>query len=75
MRGWPWNTVVLVEWSDRGKGRDGVPYENEGAHAIRLRWGKATYIHAYLDTEKVTAVCDRLAAAGVEAAAAPPVTD
>jgi ketosteroid isomerase-like protein len=75
VRGWPWNTVVLVEWSDRGKGRDGVPYENEGAHAIRLSWGKADYIHAYLDTEKVTEVCDRLAAAGVEAAAAPPITD
>jgi ketosteroid isomerase-like protein len=74
VRGWPWNTIVLVEWADRGKGKDGVPYENEGAHAIRLRWGKATYIHAYLDTEKVTEVCDRLARSGVEAAAAPPIT-
>jgi ketosteroid isomerase-like protein len=75
VRGWPWNTVVLVEWSDRGKGLDGVPYENEGAHAIRLRWGKAEYIHAYLDTEKVTEVCERLASNGVEAAAAPPIMD
>ena len=75
VRGWPWNTVVLVEWYDHGKARDGVPYENEGAHAIRLRWGKAEYIHAYLDTEKVTAVCDRLAGDGVEAAGAPPITE
>ena len=74
VRGWPWNTIVLVEWTDHGKARDGVPYENEGAHAIRLRWGKGVYIHAYLDTEKVTAVCDRLAAAGVEEAAAQPIT-
>ena len=74
VRGWPWNTVVLVEWTDSGKAHDGVPYENEGAHAIRLRWGKAEYIHAYLDTEKVTAVCERLARNGLEEAAAPPIT-
>jgi ketosteroid isomerase-like protein len=74
VRGWPWNTVVLVEWRDFGRARDGEAYENEGAHAIRLRWGKAEYIHAYLDTEAVTAVCDRLAAGGVEEAAAAPIT-
>jgi ketosteroid isomerase-like protein len=75
VRGWPWNTSVLVEWADRGKWRDGVPYENEGAHAIHIRWGKADYIHAYLDTEKVTEGCRRLADNGIEAAAAPPITD
>ncbi len=51
------------------------PYENEGAHWIRLRRGKATYIHAYLDTEKVTEACERLAAAGVDEAAAAPIVD
>jgi ketosteroid isomerase-like protein len=51
-----------------------VPYENEGAHWIRLKGGKATYIHAYLDTEKVTEICRRMAASGVEEAAAPPIS-
>jgi ketosteroid isomerase-like protein len=74
VRGWPWDMAVAVEWSDHGHASDGVAYENEGAHWVRLRRGKATYIHAYLDTEKVTAICDRLAAAGVEEAAAPPIT-
>jgi ketosteroid isomerase-like protein len=74
VRGWPWDLTVAVEWSDHGRASDGVPYENEGAHWIRIQRGKATYIHGYLDTEKVTAICDRLAAAGVEEAAAPPVT-
>ena len=55
---------VAIEWVDRAEPRDGVPYENEGAHWIRLQRGKATYIHAYLDTEKVTETCERLAAAG-----------
>jgi ketosteroid isomerase-like protein len=73
VKGWPWDMMVAVEWTDHGHASDGVPYENEGAHWIRLRKGKATYIHAYLDTEKVTAICDRLAEAGVEEAAAAPI--
>jgi ketosteroid isomerase-like protein len=74
VKGWPWDMMVAVEWTDHGHASDGVHYENEGAHWIRLRRGKATYIHAYLDTEKVTAICDRLAQAGVEEAAAAPIT-
>jgi ketosteroid isomerase-like protein len=74
VRGWPWDMLVAVEWADRGRASDGGAYENEGAHWIRLQRGKATYIHAYLDTEKVTAICDRLAAAGWEEAAQPPIT-
>jgi ketosteroid isomerase-like protein len=74
VRGWPWDMKVAVEWTDHGHASDGVPYYNEGAHWIRLRWGKATYIHAFLDTEKVTAICERLAAGGVEEASAEPIT-
>jgi ketosteroid isomerase-like protein len=73
VRGWPWDMAVAVEWADRGKAADGVPYANEGAHWIRLRRGTATYIHAYLDTEKVNEICRRLAAGGLEEAAAPPI--
>jgi ketosteroid isomerase-like protein len=73
-KGWPWDTWVAVEWSDRGKAADGVPYVNHGAHWIRLRWGKGVYIHAYLDTEVVADSCRRMAAAGIEEAAAPPIT-
>lgn len=74
VRGWPWDMMVAVEWADHGQAADGVPYENEGAHWIRLQRGKATYIHAYLDTEKVTKICRRLAESGVEEAAAEPIT-
>jgi ketosteroid isomerase-like protein len=74
VKGPPWDMMVAVEWTDHGKALDGVPYANEGAHWIRLQRGKATYIHAFLDTEKVTEICRRLAAGGVEEAAAEPVT-
>jgi ketosteroid isomerase-like protein len=73
VRGWPWDTGVSIEWSDTGKAADGEPYENEGAHWIQLRWGKAVKVHAFLDTEKVTVITDRLAAKGVEEASAPPI--
>jgi ketosteroid isomerase-like protein len=74
VKGPPWDMMVAVEWTDHGKAADGVPYDNEGAHWIRLRRGKATYIHAFLDTEKVTEICRRLAADGVEEAEAEPIT-
>ncbi len=75
VRGWPWNTSVAIEWSDRGRAADGEAYENHGSHWIRLRWGRAVSIHGYLDTEKATAVAERLAANGFEEAAAAPVGD
>jgi ketosteroid isomerase-like protein len=73
VRGWPWDTAVAVQWTDRGVGADGTAYVNEGAHWIRLRWGKGVEVHAYLDTEKVTRLLEGMAAAGVEEASAPPI--
>jgi ketosteroid isomerase-like protein len=75
VRGWPWDTVVAVEWRDRGRGADGTDYENEGSHWIRLRWGRAVAVHAYLDTEKVSRLLETMAVAGIEEAAAAPVAD
>jgi ketosteroid isomerase-like protein len=75
VRGWPWDMLVAIQWTDHGKAGDGVPYDNEGAHWIRLRRGKGVYVHAYLDTERVSEACRRMAAAGIEEAAAAPITD
>ena len=74
VKGPPWDMWVSVEWTDTAKPRDGEPYANEGAHWIRLQRGKATYIHAYLDTEKVSELCRRVAEAGFEEAAEAPIT-
>lgn len=74
VRGFPWDMAVSIEWVDRATAVDGEPYVNEGAHWIRLQWGKATRIHAFLDTEKVTRACERLAAAGYEEAGREPIT-
>ena len=74
VKGPPWDMKIAVEWTDRGLCADGVAYENEGAHWIRLVRGKAKEIHAYLDTGKVTAHCERMAAAGIDEAKAEPIT-
>ena len=74
VRGPPWDMQIAVQWSDRGKAGDGEPYENEGAHWIRIRRGRGVYVRAYLDTERVSDACERMAAAGVEEASAPQIT-
>ncbi|HET9199339.1 MAG TPA: nuclear transport factor 2 family protein [Solirubrobacterales bacterium] len=73
VRGWPWDTAVAVEWTDRGKGADGTPYVNHGSHWIKLRWGKGVEVHGYLDTERVDRLLDAMAAAGIEEATAAPI--
>ena len=73
VRGWPWRTVAMIEWVDRARPADGVPYVNEGAHVLRFKWGRLIGLHAYLDTQKVEETLDRLAKGGIEEASAPPI--
>jgi ketosteroid isomerase-like protein len=54
---------------------DGQPYENRGVHLIRLRWGRAVSVRAYLDTQIYAAACRRMAENGVAEAKAAPITD
>lgn len=73
--GTPWNTTVAVEWIDRATLANGDPYINQGVHFIRMRWGKAVSLHAYLDTQVFAAACERMAQEGIAEAAAAPITD
>lgn len=73
--GWPWDTTAIAEWTDRAELADGGSYENSGVHVVRLRWFKATSIHAYLDTAVWETSCQRMAASGVTEAAAAPIED
>jgi ketosteroid isomerase-like protein len=73
VKGPPWDMWIAVKWRDWGRAADGLPYENEGAHWIRIHRGRAVRIQAYLDTDRVTAMCERMARAGVEEASAAPI--
>lgn len=70
----PWDIRATVEWRAWVVPRAGEPYENVGAHLIRIRRGRVTEIHAYEDSQRVAAACDAMAAAGIEEASAPPIT-
>jgi ketosteroid isomerase-like protein len=71
----PWNTRLALFWADRGVAADGVDYENEGVHLLRLEWGRLTELHATLDTQHLERTLDRMAAVGIEEAAANPIGD
>jgi ketosteroid isomerase-like protein len=48
--GWPWNTLVAVEWIDTYTLRNGEKRANCGVHMIRLQWGKCVSVRIYCDT-------------------------
>jgi ketosteroid isomerase-like protein len=75
VKGPPWDMWIAVQWTDTGRAADGEPYDNRGAHWIRIHRGRAVRIQAYLDTDVVTASCKRMAAAGIAEAASPQITE
>jgi hypothetical protein len=52
-----------------------IEHANVGCEVIEMRWGRVTWLGAYLDTEAVSEALERMAAAGMEEAAAPPIGD
>jgi ketosteroid isomerase-like protein len=71
----PWDTTIVVEWRDTATLPGGAPYVNDGVHVIRMRWGRVTSLHAYLDTEILAVAFRKMAAEGVGEAEADPIRD
>jgi len=69
----PWNTRLAIAWRDQGTAADGVDYENEGVHLLRLKWGRLVALEAQLDTQHLKRTLDRMAAAGIDEATADPI--
>ena len=68
--GWPWKTIVVVEWTADVSPSKGNAYINTGVHLITLRWFKAISIHAYENAELVQNACQSLIKHGVSEAGA-----
>lgn len=51
--GFPWDTTVIVQFSDEVRPRNSEPYQNHGVQLITLKWGKIRHIHTYADTFKI----------------------
>lgn len=73
--GWPWNTVVVIDWDETNSGTDGVRTDNRGIHVLNLRWGRATRLVICPDTAGLVATLERLARAGNSEALAAPLVD
>ena len=71
----PWNTSAMVEWRDAATPADRVSNVNDGAHVVRLRWGKLVSLHAYLDTEIMANACRCMAGRGIAQAGAAAIGD
>jgi hypothetical protein len=73
--GMPWKTAAAVTWDDRFTLPDGTRGSNSGVHEFELRWGRVHSLVIHCDTERLQHYCDRIAACGIEEAAAAPITD
>jgi hypothetical protein len=73
--GWPWNTLVTVEWTDSYMLLNGEKRHNRGVHLIRLRWGKGTSVRIYCDTRLLQENLAIQLNGGISEAVAPPLED
>jgi SnoaL-like domain len=80
VEGMPWNTRIMTYVKFRGtlpasKTEPARPYENEVMQLINLRWGRMTSVLTLEDTLRFDKILPRLAAAGIAAANAAPISD
>ena len=70
VKGWPWHTMVFVQWDGTATLLDGGPYSQHAIHVITLRWGKIHALDVFEDSQEVTRALDIQAAAGLKEAVA-----
>lgn len=73
VKGWPWDTTVIVRWTNTDALPDGSRYSNHGVHIVKMRWGKIVDIDANEDSQAVADALKMRAAFGMDEAAAPPI--
>lgn len=74
VNGWPWNTVVAVEWTDTYTLANGEKRANAGVHFVRLRWGRSAALRIYCDTDLLQENLAIQQRGGITDAAALPLT-
>lgn len=73
VKGWPWDTTIILRWTATAQPLDGGVYVNHGVHIVGMRWFKVTSIDANEDSQAVAAVLKRQAACGIDEALAPAI--
>lgn len=68
--GWPWNTMVFVQWDGSATLLNGDAYTNRGLHVFNLRWGKVLALEEFQDSQEAARGLAVQATAGLKEAAA-----
>jgi len=70
VKGWPWNTTVVVQWDGTATLLNGGGYVQHAVHVITLRWGKIHALDVFEDSQEVARALAVQEAAGLEEAGA-----
>jgi ketosteroid isomerase-like protein len=73
VQGWPWHTMVFVQWDGTATLLNGEGYFQHAIHVITLRWGKIAALDVFEDSQAVDRALVAQAAAGLDEAAAEPI--
>jgi len=73
VKGWPWHTMVFVQWDGTATLLDGGGYRQHAVHVITLRWGKIHALDVFEDSQEVARALAVQAAAGLDEAVAEPI--
>ena len=72
-KGWPWHTMVFVQWDGTATLLNGDGYSQHAIHVITLRWGKIAALDVFEDSQAVDRALAVQAAAGLGEAVAEPI--
>jgi ketosteroid isomerase-like protein len=75
VKGWPWDTTIIVRMKVSTTLKTGKPYENVAYQTFRLRWGRILSIETLEDTQHLVETLKELADAGVTEVMATPILD
>ncbi len=73
VQGWPWHTMVFVQWDGTATLLNGDGYSQHAIHVITLRWGKIAALDVFEDSQEVARALVAQAAAGLDEAVAEPI--
>ena len=73
VQGWPWHTMVFVQWDGTAALLNGDPYSQHAIHVITLRWGQIAALDVFEDSQAVNRALAVQAAAGLGEAVAEPI--
>jgi len=70
VKGWPNNTLAIVQWTAAATLQNSDAYRNHGVHFVTIKWGKITQMKVYEDSQAVANALEKQYAAGIKEAKA-----